>query len=480
MEIFLATINFLSIFFLTFFIGSKKTYKNIILSALMTVFIVLEMLSFMYLGYEIKEEFMFFLTNIQVFHLTLATKLFVIYYTILISIFIFILLYYILEKFQIQKYRKLCIVLCLSALISPIGFIYKIFYVFTVNYTRDYLLYKNTSYQDIFREIKNMDYVEKNELKILNSDEKYKNIVWIYLESYEQSYLTNDKIKEYTKDINNLSKQGEFYKNISQINGTMGTLAGIFSSQCGIKYLSFFLLKNPYSQENKNNKLVCLPDVLKKAGYKQVFLGGADKYLFNKGNYLFSHGYDIVEDVGSLTSKYPELNNQVLSWGVADYDVFNIAKKEYKELSKSQKPFNLTILTTSTHTPNGVYDERCKNSTKNGLLNGIECTNNLVKDFIDFLKKQPNYKNTLVIIMPDHRQYDINRLNKIISFNEKLLYVIMLNSGKIATYDKTIYYTDLPEIILEKLNIKSNATFFGTQYDIPSKNFIYKIHLDKN
>ena len=82
--------------------------------------------------------------------------------------------------------------------------------------------------------------------------------------------------------------------------------------------------------------------------------------------------------------------------------------------------------------------------------------------------------------MPDHRQYDINRLNKIISFNEKLLYVIMLNSGKIATYDKTIYYTDLPEIILEKLNIKSNATFFGTQYDIPSKNFIYKIHLDKN
>ncbi len=480
MQIFIAAINFLSIFFLAFFIGSNKAYKNIIISILITAFIVLEMLSFMYLGYEIKEEFMFFLANIQIFHLTLVTKLFIIYYTILISIFIFVLLYYILRKFQIQKYKKLCIILSLSLLVSPIGFIYKIFYVFTISYARDYLLYRDASYQNIFKEIKAKDYITKNELKILNPKDKYKNIVWIYLESYEQSYLTNEKIKEYTKDISRLSKQGEFYKNIDQINGTMGTMAGIFSSQCGTKYLSFFLIDNPYSKENKNGKLVCIPDVLKKAGYQQVFLGGADKYLFNKGNYLFSHGYDVVEDMESLTSKYPKLNEQLLNWGVGDYDIFNIAKKEYKKLSKSKKPFNLTILTTSTHTPNGVYDKRCKNSTKNGLLNGIECTNNLLKDFIDFLKKQPNYRDTLVVIMPDHRQYDINNLNRIIGFDEKLLYIIMLNSGNVTTYDKTIYYTDLPEIILQRLNIKSNATFFGTQHDIPSKNFVYKIHLDNN
>jgi len=329
-------------------------------------------------------------------------------------------------------------------------------------------------------EAKGINYVTKNNLKVLNSEEKHKNIVWIYLESYEQSYLTNEKVKEYTKTIKDLSKQGEFHTNLDQIVGAMGTTAGIFTSQCGARYMAFFLINNPHSKINKNNNFVCVPDILRKAGYQQVFLGGADKYLFNKGNYLLSHGYDRVEDLKSLTIKNPNLNSKLSDWGVADYDIFDIAKNEYIELSKSGKPFNLTILTTSTHNPNGVYDKRCKNSTKIGLLNGIECTNDLLGNFISFIKKQPNYEETLIVIMPDHVQYEANALKKIIMPEEKLLYVIMLNSGKIVMENKAITYIDLPEIILNRLNVKSNATFLGDQSYIRTKNFIHKIYLDDN
>ena len=478
MTTFLFIINLLSLFGLAFFIGKDKKYKNFIIASILTFLIVIESFAYLYKRTPVNDDFLFFICNINIFNLLLEVKALMIYFGIYFTIIVLFALYFMLKKFQIKKYKKISLSILLCILFIPYyGFFSKILHIFLIDYAKNYLLYYNKSYQEIYNIAKNTDYIDIDNLKILNSNEKHKNLVLIYLESYDKSYLTNEKIKPYTKYIQDLLKEGEFYNNVEQLDGAMGTTAAIFSSQCGSEYLAYFIFSNPYSKINKNQRLVCLPDILNKAGYNQIFIGGADKKLFNKGNFLLSHNYDVVEDKDSLISQYPNTKNYLNEWGVADKEIFEIAEDKFIKLSNENKPFNMTILTTATHNIEGVYDSRCKNSTDNTLLNAVECTNDLLKDFINFLKNQPNYKDTLIVIMPDHIQYETNVLDDIITSSEKQPYLILLNSNNPNTIvDKNINHADYAEIILKNLNIKSNATFLNKQENIITKNFIHKIH----
>lgn len=414
--------------------------------------------------------------NIEIFHLAMNTRIMVLYYSVLFFIFTIIGSYLILKKIHIKKLKKTIITFCFLILILPNGFIYDICHILLVDYGFSYYKYKDKTYQEIFKSAKGEDYITKDNLKLFKSKIKYKNLVLVYLESYDQSFLTDINTKEYSKNLQSLALKNKFYNNMEQIKGCWGTVPGIICTQCGVQYNSFFLVNNPYKNIN-NTQLVCLPDILNKANYNQVFIGGADKKLFNKGNYLLSHKYNVVEDKDSLIEKNPSLKNELLDWGVADYDIFNEAKKEYINLSKKRRPFNLTILTTATHSPDGIYDKRCKNTSSNRLLGAVECTDFLVSDFVSFLRKQKNFKDTLIIILPDHIQFSLSALNKVVNSEEEKLYFIMLNGNKLKIDSSKIDYTDLPNIILKELNIRSNANFFSNEKDEDLvKNFIYKIH----
>lgn len=481
MTTFLFIINFLSLFALSFFIGKDKKYKNIIIALLLTFLIVIESFAYLYKRTPVDDDFLFFIFNIRIFYLLTELKILLVYVGIYYCVIVFFTTYFILKKFQIKKYKKIFFSILLCVLLFPsCGFFYKILHIFLIDYAKNYLSYYNKSYQEIYYIAKNTNYIDIDNLKILNQNEKHKNLVLIYLESYDKSYLTNEKMKPYTKYIQELSREGEFYNNVEQLDGATSTTAAIISSQCGAEFSSYFMFYNPYNKINKNQRLVCLPDILNKVGYNQIFIGGANKKLFNKGNYLLSHNYDIVEDKDSLVLQYPNAEQYLTDWGVADKEIFEIAQDKYIQLSNTNKPFNMTILTTATHNIDGLYDSRCKNSTDNTLLNAVECTNDLLKDFVNFLKNQPNYKDTLIVIMPDHIQYEMNILDDIISSNEKQPYLILLNSNHPKTIiNKNINHTDYVEIILKNLNIKSNATFLNKQKSIITKNFIHKIHLAK-
>ncbi len=78
--------------------------------------------------------------------------------------------------------------------------------------------------------------------------------------------------------------------------------------------------------------------------------------------------------------------------------------------------------------------------------------------------------------MPDHIQYEVNALNKTIKTDEKKLYSIIIN-GNNNDIKGNMYYTEFPSMILQNLNIKTNANFLG--HDVENnlvKHFIHKIH----
>ena len=149
--------------------------------------------------------------------------------------------------------------------------------------------------------------------------------------------------------------------------------------------------------------MICFPDVLNKVNYHQVYIGGKKRTFSGKYHFLKMHGYDEVYGVKELLREYKYIDkNNLTNWSVKDFDIFKVAKEKYTELSKTNKPFNLTISTLANHYPNGIEDTRCRNTNSNGMLNAVECTNDLIADFISFLEKQENYRDTIVVLIPDH------------------------------------------------------------------------------
>ena len=418
--------------------------------------------SLIFLGTDVNNTFLVNLFDYNFIKTAFIFQTGLCIYSVFFVIFVFAALCYLNQKMQIDNkiIRRTVIITSFLVVIAPFGFLYRFALKNNFFYVIDNNKYRKYSANELFKMVKEQDYVENSQI-IASVEGKPKNLVVIFLESFEEPYLFNNQLQKYTPFLNSLTKDSEFYHHIRQLNHSDYTTAAIFTVMCGIRY-------NVYARAAKNenfryrNKLSCLPHILNKAGYKQVYVGGAHKTLFDKNIILEMFGYDVIEDNVSILKKYDKFENK--EWGIYDIDMFEVAKEHYLELSKSNTPFNLTILTNSTHNDDGYVSPKCKISPDNeiNLSKAIECTDHVLADFIGFLQKQPNYKDTLILILPDHVQYNFNTLNKIISKPEKSLYTIFLNSGKKEINEKTIIYTDLAELLLQKLNIKHNVLFFDS------------------
>lgn len=466
LNIFMIILNILSVISVIYLINFKNKFIKYIFISLLSVFTYFEICSLYFLGNDINTTFLINTLDINFIKTGIKLRPYLsILAFILFPIFFIILLF--VSKIYITKdkiIRFSILILPLFYLLSPFGFIYRVAYKSDFSYIKDTFKYGRYSYNDIFKIITGEDYITRENIV---SEANKKNIVLIYLESFEQEYLYNDYLKNYTKFLKKLSNENEFHYNLKQLDHADYTTAGMFTTMCGLPLNLYITNGNALRQDS--GKIVCIPNVLKKSGYKQVFIGGAIGKLFYKKDLFKIFEFDEFYEKDSILALYDN-KLELSKWGIYDKDMFNFAKKKYKELSESGQPFNLTLLTLATHNMDGVRDDRCKNPDKIELANGIECTDALLSDFIDFLEQQPNFKNTLVIILPDHVQYNENTLKKIINDkNKKLLYAILMNSNSKKAYSDDIVYTDFPSIIMDNLGIKTNAKFMYNNKALDSK-----------
>jgi phosphoglycerol transferase len=63
---------------------------------------------------------------------------------------------------------------------------------------------------------------------------KKKNIVWIYAESLERTYLDTTIFPGLLPHITELEKKSLSFQNIQQSYGTGWTIAGLIATQCGV------------------------------------------------------------------------------------------------------------------------------------------------------------------------------------------------------------------------------------------------------
>ncbi|MBQ8231929.1 MAG: LTA synthase family protein [Lachnospiraceae bacterium] len=272
----------------------------------------------------------------------------------------------------------------------------------------------------------------------LEFPQKKRNLIYIFLESMESTYadvtaggsITEDFIPELTA----LAKENTSFSNTDGIggalsfNGTTWTAAAMVAQTCGV------LVKVPLTADNYGGEdefipgVISIGEILEKQGYHQTLLLGSDASFAGRDSYFTQHGnYEILDinalkEAGRLPEDYEEW------WGFEDRKLFAYAKEELLRLSEEEEPFNFTMLTADTHFPDGYSCPLCEDAHQEQYANVLCCSSRQVAELVDWIKEQPFYENTTIIICGDHLTMDPEFLDEIDENYERTIYNCIINA----------------------------------------------------
>lgn len=266
-----------------------------------------------------------------------------------------------------------------------------------------------------------------------------RNVVIIYLESLERTYLDQARFPGLLPNIERLRGEGLDFSDVRSLVGSGWTIGGLVRSQCGMPLTAL-------SSHGDGNKLgrvqqflpaaTCFGDVLAASGYRLDFIGGAQGEFAGKGSFLAGHGFSTVRDKEYFQSQ-GVASNRFSGWGVHDDVLLDSVLDRYGELTQAGSPFVLAALTLDTHSPSGHMPLACQGlnyDRKEGdsLLDALHCSDLLVGRFVERLKKQPGWENTLLVLASDHVSLPNDLDDKLGESEERRNLLLMLNSGEPA------------------------------------------------
>lgn len=279
-----------------------------------------------------------------------------------------------------------------------------------------YALYKIKLVEYIINQFRTTDLYEKYYVDGKNVNitfpEKKRNLILLYVESLETTYTSKENGGNYISDlmpeITDLAKEHLNFSHQDKLGGahvvagTGWTTGGLVAQSSGVPLC---IPLNSHSYSDATDFLpgaYTLGDILEREGYEQEFLIGSEAAFGGRKFYYDKHGnykiFDLkeVRKQGKIPEDYREF------WGYEDEKLFEFAKEEVTRLAQTGKPFNLTMLTVDTHHPYGYADLNYQEEYPERLSNIIRGSAKKIGAFMDWLKEQPFYEDTTILISGDH------------------------------------------------------------------------------
>ena len=247
------------------------------------------------------------------------------------------------------------------------------------NFDKQYRFMDPKVADDLFAEMLDKPVTATDSIpQILNTQRP--NIIFIILESFSTHLMeTMGGQPNVAVNMDKFGKEGVLFTNFyANSFRTDRGLASIISGYPGQPSTS--IMKYP----EKTDGLPSIPRSLKDAGYSLEFT--------NMRSYLVSSG---IEKIISETD-FP-LSERPGKWGAPDHALFQRFMKDLKE-EKQQEPFFKIIQTSSSHEPFEVPFYRLDDK----VLNAFAYADSCVGDFVKQYKATPMWKNTLIVLVPDH------------------------------------------------------------------------------
>ena len=333
-----------------------------------------------------------------------------------ISLFLYMLILKISQKFRDKVFVNIAIKNKKSKL-DAIDYIGKIDIVIYVVFSllipiKILKIDEFVKYQNQYSEIYDEFYIDPRNINITFPDKK-KNLIYIYVELLE---------------LTSASKE----------NG-----GALVAQTSGVPLKVSVDVNTDLSYDNSIKGLYTLGDILLDNGYKNYFMIGSDAAFGCRDDYFSYHGkYEIYDYKYAIKNEL--INKDYKVWcGYEDKKLFDFAKDKLLEISKSDEPFNFTMLTADTHFTDGYFDSSCEKKFKDNYSNSFSCMDSMIYEFINWIKEQDFYKDTVIIITGDHFTMQETFFDSIDSGYNRSVYNAFINTDKVPVNSKNRVFTTL-------------------------------------
>ena len=352
--------------------------------------------------------------------------------TIVGSVLLFLILYYLFSYLQkkdsIWKIKTKVFKTCLKG-IMLCCFLFVVYYSLEKVTFWDYLsatIHKSNYIEE--------HYVDPQSVKMI-FPEKKRNLIYIYVESFESSFFSKElggsadenwisPLTDLTKEYLNFSDTDKF-GGAKSIPGTTWTSGALVAQTSGLP----LKVTNPLSLRKVDFGMIphayTLTDLLHDQGYQQMFMIGSSKIFGIRGDYFENHGNVVVYDYDTAKEKGKIADDYYEWWGFEDEKLFTFAKEEISNLSSSSEPFHFMLLTANTHTKDGYLEKDCEQLFSQEYANSLYCSSDQIKQFVEWIQKQPFYENTTIVIAGDHLSMQPGLLDK---GSKRRVYDLYINS----------------------------------------------------
>ena len=321
-----------------------------------------------------------------------------------------------------------------------------------------------------------------------------RNLIVIFMESMDSGHIQSKYVDYFNTNLTPELKKLA-YENINfsdnddiggahQVRGANFTQAGLTAQYCGLPLKlpiesSHFRPDNGFLPDAK-----CLFEFLAENGYEQTLVNGMPKTFGGLDKFIESHGNIKLMDTWFLQDNNMLKPNDYSEGTkiVKDYSLLEISKQEINRMAATGKPFAFTVMTIDTHVGKQHFDrDRCekrfgKEDKHNKYKNIFSCQSKILGEFVDWIKAQPFYENTTVVMLADHLlMYDADFTK---SMDKKRIMNIFINpvtkpqNSKNRTFLSFDIYPTLLEalgadVVGDKLGL--GVSLYGNEPTLPER-----------
>ncbi|MEM6991992.1 MAG: LTA synthase family protein [Myxococcota bacterium] len=211
----------------------------------------------------------------------------------------------------------------------------------------------------------------------------------------------------------------------------------------------------------------CLPEVLRDAGYRTVYLQSAPLSFMLKDRFMPWAGFQRV--LGDQFFARPYARN---NWGVDDRSFFGAATDLVAELNAGSQPWFATLLTSGTHHPYLVPDNAAPGGDPRHRA--VAFLDDSVAEFIGALRRRGVLDDTLVLITSDESaglDGELPEAQQLLSANWGLM-IALVPGAEAAVVEEVYGQRDVALSVVDALGVDPAASQFSgrsmfRRYDTP-------------
>ena len=298
------------------------------------------------------------------------------------------------------------------------------------------------------------EFVDPDSVSITFPEEK-RNLVYIMLESMETTYLSEDlgggSAVNLIPELYDLAMENTNFSHNDGVGGFHATSGASWTIGAIVAQTAGIPLKVPEGIDDWQNGygkdgiflpgVTSITNILDEAGYHTSFLCGSDANFGGRKTYYKTHGTDEIYDIYTARKDGIVPGDYFVWWGMEDLYLFEYARQELMEISQQDEPFAFTMLTVDTHHIGGYQCAYCSDEYAETYEQSISCSSRQVLEFVEWMKQQPFWENTTVVITGDHLSMDNGYFQRNVDEDyNRMVYNCILNAPVTSAKTKNREY----------------------------------------